>query len=232
MKSITFVYGLLYLAISLIIMSRAKKLKTSPAKNIFWSFTAFSAMKFLSIFSGLSAELFPPDYITLNNHVSNLTAVSSIVSNVFLFHFGISILTYRTSMRIDYKIFPLLLLTGYIGLHLLGIIEFTDSEIISRYSFGFDGALLGGIGCIKLYKMKKESGSNSFSSGLVTCGIALILFAFTEGFILKPLFGIKVNNLRTLAAFSLFISSFFLADLLKEEEKKKIAEGKSKIGFV
>lgn len=224
-------YGLLFLATSCILTIKARKLTTSPAKNIFWSLIAFSIMKSLSIIIRILSGLDFAGYDITGDIFTALYTVSCIISNVFLFHFGISALTYNTLMKLDYKIFPVLLLIGFMTLNMLGLIEFSKAEEISRYSFGFNGALLGGIGCFNIYKIKKSINGIKTMSWFITCGIALILLAFTEGIITRSTLGVRLDYLRIFSASILFISSFYFADLIKEE-KKQVVKGKNKIGFV
>jgi hypothetical protein len=109
------------------------------------------------------------------------------------------------------------------ALYLSRTVEPRTVEIISRYSFGFNGAFLGSIGCLNLYNiMKRDSKEGRLLSGLIICGITLLLYSFTEGIITKPFLGIPIELLRILSAIALLISSFFIVDLLKEEKEKRI----------
>ncbi len=230
-KYTSLIYGLIFLAMSLTLLWKTRKTITSPFRNIFWAFTAFSAMKTTSILSGLSIGFLPSDGMQLLNNMplvvtistlSSLSIMSSGISNVFLFHFGISILIYKTSVRIDYKVFPVILFMLYMILYFSGIIEPRDVEKISRYSFGLNGAFLGGIGCFNLFKIKKTSGKNNSLSGLITYGFALLFYSFTEGIITNPVLGFQVEVLRIFSAIILFITSLFAIDLLKKEKGNRI----------
>jgi len=110
------------------------------------------------------------------------------------------------------------------GLYFSQIVEPAKAETISRYSFGFNGAFLGSIGCFNLYYMKRDSKEKKLLSGLIISGIAFLLYAFTEGIITKPLWGIKIEILRTFSAIVLLVSSLLIVELLKEE--------KERIGFI
>ena len=227
---ISLLYSLTFLIISFILIREMKKITSSPLKNIFWSFTAFIITKTTFIISDLSLNFLVLDNIFLSNNIhpfiviiNTLSVVFSIISNVFLFHFGISILTYKTSIRIDYKIFPMFLFIIYISLFLSGIIEFYSAERISRYSFGFNGAFLGSLGCFNLYNInKKHHGEKKMLSWYITCSIALFFYAGTEGIIIKPVMGISVEILRLLSSITLLISAFFIVELPKEERRDRI----------
>ncbi len=225
------IYGLLFLTTSCTLVLKVKQIQSASAINIFWSLVAFSTMKSTSIFMGIAAQLISPEFIIAGRIFNTLTTVTCIISNVFLFHFGISVLTHNTSMKLDYKVFPIILFGGFMAIYFLGVIEFSEIEEISRYSFGFNGALLGSIGCFNIYKIKQSANEKLPVSGFITCGIALILIAFTEGIITKGFLGIQLNNIRLLSAAILFISSFYFADLMKDKKKNQVA-AKSKIGFV
>ncbi len=228
MTYISMIYGLIFFAMSLIFVWKTRKAIASPFRNIFWAFTAFSIMKAISILSGLSLELFSSDDMLLVNNMSpaviinTFSLISSGISNVVLYHFGISMLTHRGSIRLDYKIFPVILFLLYMSLYFLGIVPPHELEKISRHSFGLNGAFLGSIGCFNLFKIKRASGEKKLLSGLIACGIGLILYSFTEGFISNPVFGIQVELLRIFSAIVLFISSFFVVDLLKSEKKDRV----------
>ncbi len=228
-KYIALFYGLIFLGMSLFFLWKTRKTTSSPIKNIFWAFTAFLVIKAMSTLSELSLNFFVSDTLFSTKNMplvalSNaLSIISSITSNVFLFHFGISILTYKTSIRIDYKFFPVVLFIIYMGLILSGIIEINTAERISRYSFGFNGAFLGSIGYFNLYNMaKKHHGEKRLLLGHIICGTAIFFYAITEGVIIKPVLGIQVEILRLLTAITLFISSFYILELQKEEHKDRI----------
>jgi len=222
------IYGLIFLAMSIIPAGKARRVTSPTIKNIFWSFTAFSTTKALSIFSGLSIKLISSDEMLSVNNVfaliiiNPLAIISSVISSVFLLHFGISILTYKTSIRINYKVFSILLFLVYMTLYFSGIIDLHSAERISRYSFGFNGAFLSSIGCFNLFKTKVNSEEKGLPSGLIICGIAFFLYALTEGIITNPISGIPIELLRLFTAIVLFISSFFVVDLLKEERYDRI----------
>ncbi|HDZ61757.1 MAG TPA: hypothetical protein ENH40_01260 [Nitrospirae bacterium] len=236
-KYIQLLYGLIYLAASIVLILKARKAVTTPLKDILWGFAGFTIMKALSIFSGL-ATVFSPETMPLTNNTLPMETVffivldtlhmeASVISNVFLLHFGISILSYKTSIRINYKVFAALLVLAFFVLHLTGIIPFDATEEISRKSFGFNGALLGCVGCLNLFyiKIQKKPGRKILFAGLAFCSIALLSFAFAEGIISEPVFEIPVIQLRLLSAVAILLSSFFITGLLKEEKG-------SRIGFV
>lgn len=221
------IYGLIFLAMSLTFMGKVRKVTTSPLKNVFWAFTAFSIMKATSILSGLSIGFFSSEnMLSVNNMfpvviISILIAICSVMSNIFLFHFGISMLTYKTSIRINYKIFPILLLIGFMSLYFSGTIDLHNAERLSRHSFGFSGAFLGSLGCFNLFSIKKASGNKKLLSWLIIYGIALLLYSLTEGIITNPILGIQVELLRLISAVVLLTSSFIVT-LLKEDRDERI----------
>ncbi len=229
-KYTSLIYGLIFLAMSLFLAGKTRKAISPSSRNIFWAFTAFSIMKAMSIFLGFSIEFFPSNDMLLENDMSPvviaraLAVISSEISNLFLFHFGISILTYKASLRINYKIFPALLFSVYAILNLSGIIEPLISDKISRQSFGFTGAFLASFGCFNLYKLKRASEGGKLLSGPITSGIALLFYSFTEGIIENPILGVQVELLRLLSAIVLLTVSFFVVNLLKEKENR--------IGFI
>jgi hypothetical protein len=108
------------------------------------------------------------------------------------------------------------------ALYFSGIIDLYNAERISRYSFGFNGAFLGSMGCFNLFKTKVNPEEKRLPLGFIICGIALFSYALTEGIITNPLFGIQIELLRLFTAIVLFVSSFFVVDLLKEEKHTKI----------
>jgi hypothetical protein len=108
-----------------------------------------------------------------------------------------------------------------------GIIEIHSAERISRQSLGFNGAFLGSIGCLNLFKInKKHEGEKRLLIGLILGSISLLFYAITEGIIVTPVLGIKIEILRLMSAIALLISFPFFIELLKEEPHK------AKIGFI
>jgi hypothetical protein len=201
----------------------------SAFKDILWSFNAFLIIKSLSILSGLPFYVFGWENINVMNtsspiiNLQGVSVVCSVISNVFLFHFGISMLTYKTTPRFNYKIFPVILFVLYICLVLSGVIKIETAEQVSRHSLGFNGAFLGSIGCLNLLNLsKRHLTEKRVLPGLYFSGIALLLYAVTEGIIVQPVFGIRVEFLRFFSALALLFPSIFLIELLKEEPKERI----------
>ncbi|MDP3296150.1 MAG: hypothetical protein Q8N09_00910 [Thermodesulfovibrionia bacterium] len=109
------------------------------------------------------------------------------------------------------------------SLFLSGIIEFYSAERISRYSFGFNGAFMGSLGCFNLYTInRKHHGEKKMLLWYITCGIALFFYAGTEGIIIKPILGISVEILRLFSSITLLISAFFIVELPKQEHRDRI----------
>ncbi len=231
---IQLIYGLIYLVASIVLIWKTRKVSTTSLKDILWAFTGFSIMKALSILPGWSIVMSPETLPLINNTLSleavfiivldTLRIEASVISNVFLLHFGIAILGYKTSIRINYKVVAALLVLAFFVLHLTGIISLDTTEEISRRSFGFNGALLGCVGCLNLFyiKIKKNTGEKILLTGLVLCSVALLFYAFAEGIISEPVFDIPVKHIRILSAAAILLSSFFITGLLKEEKGRRI----------
>jgi hypothetical protein len=112
----------------------------------------------------------------------------------------------------------------YITFVVTGIIELNSAERISRHTLGFNGAFLGGIGCISLYNIFKKNRrtKRNLLLGLAGTAIALLFYATTEGIVLQPLLGISVVIMRLFSGIMLFIMCFFFVELLKEEQRDRI----------
>jgi len=225
-KYISLMYGLIFLAASLLLFWKTKKTASPSLKNILWALSAFSITKAMSIIPGMYTESILPDIIYPTNktltEISYITTITSVLSNLFLFHFGISMLTFKTSMRINYKYFPLLLVAAYASLYFSGIIDLQNAEKISRQSFLVNGALLGSIGCFNLFNSKKTFKNNKSAPLFIIYGSALLFYALTEGIISKPVLTIDVEFLRLLSALFLLSISFFIIDLFEEDRGRRI----------
>jgi len=208
---------------SFVLIKKSRGARDAHLKNIFWALTVFAIMK-----SGASIAAYgwfsssTPSY--LSSFVDNSRIMFAVISNIFLFHFGISILTYRIDTRIDYKIFPVLLFVGYMILYLSGSVETSELEKTSRFSFGYNGSILGFVGCINLYLYKKRTGGRRrVLYGLLLLGGGLIAYAITEGILSSSRTpGIGTKILEVITAGILATATVLVTSLLKKETSRKI----------
>jgi hypothetical protein len=211
---------------SFVLIKKTRRASDSHLKNIFWALTVFAIMK-----AGTSITsyrwLFADTPLYVSTLAGNSRVMFAVISNIFLFHFGISILTYKIETRIDYKIFPVLLFVGYMILYVSGSIESSELEKISRFSFGYNGAILGFVGCINLYlNKKKRGGSRRVLYGLLLLAVGLLAYAITEGILSSSSApGIGTKILEVITAGILAAASVLATDLMKKETS-------SKIGFI
>ncbi|MBI4654700.1 MAG: hypothetical protein HY752_06855 [Nitrospirae bacterium] len=207
---------------SLVFIRNAKTKHAAPSrfKNVFWALTAFVIMKLItSVITQGQSIIDTTSYISIL--LESFRGMASVVSNVFLFHFGISILTYKINTRIDYKIFPVLLLLGIIMFYLTGIFQPSEFEKISRFSFGYNGAILGFVGCINLYLDKRETLRNDISLyGLILLGVFLLMYAVTDG-VLAP-HALSNKMIKTISAGVVAAASLMLNNFIKKEGTKKV----------
>ncbi|GEM_PF-5861515 len=217
------IYIVCLLFMSSVLIARSRGATDAHLKNIFWALAVFAIMKAgasLTAF-GRQAGNAPPYMPDLKG---NTRIMLTVLSNIFLFHFGISILTYRLVTRIDYKIFPLLLFGGYMMLYASGSVETSELVKTSRISFAYNGAILGFVGCVNLYLQKKRtSGRRSVLYGLLMLGSGLLAYAFTEG-AAGPIrvegWGTEAFEAATAAL--LATASVLVTGLLKKETSRKI----------
>ncbi len=218
----------LLISASIILIIKTKTLSTPNMKNIFWALTSTVIMKTCSVITGyneLTTRL-PLYELAIINNLSDLSAV---VSNIFLFHFGISLLTHNIKTLIDYKIFPVLLFAGYMMLYFSGIIETSELNVTSKFSFGYNGAILGCVGCFNLfyYYKKKELKDRISRYGFLLLGLTMFIYAITEGVLTTKIFSAMViEGLKIIFSILLVISSLTVTDVIKKEERLK------KIGFI
>lgn len=223
MKIASFIYISFLLFTTIVLIIRTKYAVTPHFKNVFWALTAFSIMKLTSfiITQGQSIVDMPANTSILFDTFSIMTSVGS---DIFLFHFGISILTYKTSTHIDYKIFPVLILLGYILLYFTGIFEPSELEKVSRFSLGYNGSILGFVGCINLYLDKKKALHKDISLyGLILLGVFLLAHAITDGFIITATYTMLIYILKAASAGMFAVSVLMLNNLMKEESAKRIS---------
>ncbi len=217
------IYVLFLVLSSVVLISKSLRFASSHFKNIFWSLAVFAIMKALSalaLYAGGASGL-PGDVAELIGKSRSLFAV---VANIFLFHFGISILTYKVETWIDYKIFPLLLLIGFMVLFISGAVETSDLETTSRFSFGYNGSILGFVGCLNLYfDRKKRGGRRRILYGLLLLGAGLLAYAITEGVVSSSsIQGMSSGLLDVITAGMLATASLLANDLMKREVSGKI----------
>ncbi len=211
---------------SFVLIKKSRRATDAHLKNIFWALTVFAIMK-----AGASIASYEWFFADTPLYVSTLAANSrimfAVIANIFLFHFGISILTYKIETRIDYKIFPVLLFIGYMLLYVSGSIEASELEKTSRFSFGYNGAILGFVGCINLYiNKKKRGGRRKVLYGLLLLGGGLLAYAITEGILSSTTSpGIRTKILEVITAGILATATVLVTDLMKKETS-------SKIGFI
>lgn len=223
MKIASFIYISFFLFATIVLIIRTKYAATSHFKNAFWALTAFSIMELTSfvITQWQSIVDMPANISILFDTFSIVTSVSS---NIFLFHFGISILTYKTSTHIDYKIFPVLILLGYILLYFTGIFEPSEFEKVSKFSLGYNGSILGFVGCINLYLDKKKALHKNISLyGLILLGVFLLTYAITNGIIIATTYTMLIYILRVASAGMFAVSVLMLNDIMKEESAERIS---------
>ncbi|NOZ24994.1 MAG: hypothetical protein GXO94_02745 [Nitrospirae bacterium] len=217
------IYIACLLFMSAVLMGKSRGAADAHLKNIFWALTVFAIMKAGASLAayGWVADGAPKP---LSGVVKNSRIIFAVLSNIFLFHFGISILTYRVETRIDYKIFPVLLFVGYMTLYVSGSVETADLVKTSRFSFAYNGAILGFVGCINLYLHKKRTGGRRrVLYGLLMLGTGLLAYAVTEGILSSsssPGTGIKI--LEVVTAVILAAASVLVTGLLKKETSRKI----------
>ena len=227
-KYITVINGAIFFLAANILIYKTRRASSSSIKNIFWAFTAFCVMKSMSLLSAAPLKIFPANEIMLEKNMlltiilNVITGLSLVISNVFLFHFGISMATYKMSVRIDFKVFPVILFVAYLIMYFTKMMSPQDIEKISLYGFAFSGTFLGSIGCFNLYQIKKTSRDKKLLSGLIICGVSLIFYSMVEGIVTKPVLGSAAELLRLLTAAALFVASLFMTALLKEEKERKI----------
>lgn len=221
MSSAIQLFLLVFTTVFLILKTRSAR--DSNFKDIFWALSAFIAMKASAsplVHKGLSAL---PVYASM--FADSFVTMASVVSNIFLFHFGISLLTYKINTKINYKVFPVILFTAYMILYISGIVSQSDLESKSRLSFGYNGAILSFVGCVNYYYEKRKTlNSLKIKYGLLLLAIAFIFYALTEG-ILPSSSNIKKETMeifRVLSTLLLTISSIAIKDILNEQKAKNI----------
>src|SRR3989338_2416883 len=147
-KYIPVINGAIFFLAANILIYKTRRASSSSIKNIFWAFTAFCVMKSMSLLSAAPLKIFPANEIMLGENMlltiilNVITGLSLVISNVFLFHFGISMATYKMSVRIDFKVFPVILFVAYLIMYFSKMMSPQDIEKISLYGFAFSGTFL------------------------------------------------------------------------------------------
>lgn len=220
MAMISAVYLILLLFTTIVLVLKTRSARDSNFKNIFWALSAFIAMKTCAsplVRSGLN-EL--PEAVSIFGE--SFVIMASVVSNIFLFHFGISLLTYKSNFKVDYRIFPVVLFTGYMILYASGIVETENLDRTSKFSFAYNGAILSCVGCLNLYYEKRKVLSLKIKYGLILLGTGFLLYALTEGIFSSFLGAQALEILKVISAGSFAISSLTIRDLLNEQKAKNI----------
>ncbi|HDH50281.1 MAG TPA: hypothetical protein ENG95_06925 [Nitrospirae bacterium] len=178
-------------------------------------------MKAIAIAVTLSMNVFPLGDTMVSPILKVISEKFYDLSNLFLFHFGISVLTCKTPLKINYKIFPLLLLVVYIIFNFMAIIDAETSRKVIRYGFGFTGSFLASIGFLNLYMIKTKSKGRKYFLSTMICCTALLFYAVTE--ILNNSFWFfPVEFLRLLSALALLSVPVYIVDLIGEDRNRRI----------
>jgi hypothetical protein len=146
----------------------------------------------------------------------------NVVSNVFLLHFGIELITYKLPHRNIYRVFPLFLFIGYLVLFMFGIFDSFEAERIARFSFGYNGALLSSVACFSLYNTLKKSGNVKATKGILATGLGLIIYSIFDGLAEAPISGVPIHVFRMFSGIILMAASFYLTALFAGKKDFKV----------
>lgn len=219
----TVIYIAFLLTASAVLVIKTRTAPNSQFKNIFWALASAVIMKTSATIAGyerLISGLPLYEYAL----ITNFSDMSAVVSNIFLFHFGVSILTYKIKTLIDYKIFPTLLFAGYMILYISGIIDPAELSMTSRISFGYNGAILGCVGCVNIYyERRKECAKDTVIYGFLLLGMGLFIYSVTEGLLTTKVFSMyMISMFKVVSAAILAMSAVTVTDLMKEERTRRI----------
>lgn len=216
------IYGSSFLLMFIILIRAVRKSPSEKYVEAFYMLAAFANSKSLSILAE-GTRLFTEVKLDLYGlTLFNVSTMMNVISNVFLLHFGIEIITYRMSARNIYRVFPVLLFMGYVILYMFGIFDTVEADSIARFGFGYNGAILSSIACFSFYYSQRQIKDSKVLMGILATGIGLIFYSIFDGLAEEPIGDIPIQVFRMFSAIILAASSFYIARLFKEKKIQKV----------
>lgn len=216
------IYGLSFLLLFFVLFTAIRKATARTYVYVFYMLAAFAISKCFSVwadglrlFTGAAIDLYGLTLV-------NLSTIFTVVSNVFLFQFGVELITYRLPTRNIFRMLPVLLFGGYIILFALGLIETFDANTIGRKSFGYNGAILSSVALVSLYYTLRQSRNVRMLRGILAAGLGFIFYSVFEGVIEKPISGIPIYVFRMFSAIILAAASFYLVELSDKNKARRV----------
>jgi hypothetical protein len=190
--------------------------------DVFYSLAAFTSTKSLSILADGVRMYTNLTFDVYGLTLLNISTMLNVISNVFLLHFGIELITLKLPHRNIYRIFPLLLFAGYLTLFTTGVFDPLEANQIARFSFGYNGAVLSSVACFSLYYSLRQSKNIRAPKGILATGVGLIIYSVFDGLTENPISGVPIYVFRMFSAVILTAASFDLVALFDEKKIRKI----------
>jgi hypothetical protein len=215
-------YGLSFIVMFTILIRAINKATVRTYVDAFYMLAAFANIKSLAIVVD-GIRLFAGSKIYLYSLILvNVSSMLNVISNVFLLHFGIELITYKAPHRKIYRIFPLLLFIGYLVLYVSGIFDALEVTSMARFGFCYNAAILSSVACLTLYYSLKQSKNVKVPKGILATALGLILYSIFEGLTEKPISGVSIYIFRMFSAIILMAASWYLVALFDEKKICKI----------
>jgi len=213
---IYFIYGVSFLSMAVLVIAGITRATSYTLVSSFWLLAAFGLthgiteiidwLRFIGQTHGLSE----------NVGLLYTSQVFLIFSFILLLQFGINVLTYKNSQSKRPRAIPAILVVVYLAaLYLFKITDIRQAGLIARYSFGFVGSALSAMSLIPLIKTMKPLGNKKLSQGLTVLAVGLAAYSICGGLIVTPLFGLPIQMLRAICAFSIAVAAVSILDIFK-----------------
>jgi hypothetical protein len=216
------IYGLSFIAMFVLLFRSVTKASNKTYADVFYSLAAFASSKSLSILADGVRQYTNLAFDAYGLTLLNISTMLNVISNVFLLHFGIELITQKLPHRNIYRGFPLLLFIGYLVLFTTGVFGPLEASRIARFSFGYNGAVLSSVACFSLYYSLKQSKNIRAPKGILATGIGLIIYSIFDGLTEDAISGVPINVFRMFSAVILMAASFYLVALFDEKKIRKI----------
>lgn len=218
---IFFVYGLSFLLMAYLVIKGAMRVVAGPLVFSFYMLVLFG------LTHGITEIVDWVRFIlkTLGGGeakgLTYLSQTSLVISFVFLFQFGLNLLTYQSGKRSFIRAIPVVLFVAFLMIVLaMGITDILKIGLLGRYTFGFMGSVLSSVALFMAGKTMKFLGNRKLVRGLNIAAAGFACYAVFGGLIITPIAGIPIQLFRSACAITIAFSTFAVLDVYKYIKSK------------
>lgn len=216
------IYGLSFIIMFFLLYRELRNAETDLYKDAFWMLAAFALCKGFSVWAD-AADLMVGEITDLYGLTAdNLSKVFSVLSNIFILQISIGLMTFKSPHSNIYRLFPVILFSGYVTLFLMGVIERIDADMIGRSNFGYNGGVLMSVALINLYQVQKHTKKILLLRGIMGLAIGFALYSIFDGMIREPVMGVSIYMFRMFCAIVITAASYYVKDIFRIKKSMKV----------